>query len=303
MPTSMNYRSALPLSCLLLLIHFGGSHAGCADLKYCNGHGQCNGSKCYCYEGWDYSLDCSQRTCPHDASWADMPDVDGNAHKSAECSDKGLCNRATGKCKCFNGYSGVACQRYDCPNKCSGHGRCMSLREMALTDDALPFTNLTYSVNGTTLHYTAWDSDHIYGCVCDSSWPVGLRDGETQDPEWFGPDCSLRHCPTGDNPRTEADETDCEGVSPPGPQSLRIGDAGNKCHVDCSEQGVCNYKTGQCQCFSGYFGLNCNINDALAVKDWASAATAYSTISSSGSGDFPALGDLASLDLPDLPLM
>ena len=297
--TVMKNQFAFALSYLFIICLLRRVQAGCVDLNYCNGHGQCSGSKCRCYEGWDYSLDCAQRTCPHDASWADLPDVEGNAHKSAECSDKGLCNRATGQCKCFSGYSGVACQRYECPNKCSGHGRCMSLREMALTDDALPFTNLTYSVNGTMLHY-----DHIYGCVFDSGWPVGLRDCETQDPEWFGADCSLRHCPTGDNPRTEGDETDCEGVSPPGPQSLRIGDAGNKCHVDCSEQGVCNYKTGQCQCFNGYFGLNCNINDALAVKDWASATgEGYSTISGYGSGDGAAMGDLASLDLPDLPLL
>lgn len=37
-----------------------------------------------------------------------------------------------------------------------------------------------------------WDEDKIYGCLCDSSWPVGLGANETQEPEWFGPDCSLR---------------------------------------------------------------------------------------------------------------
>ena len=36
-----------------------------------------------------------------------------------------------------------------------------------------------------------WDEDMTYGCVCDSSWPVGLGSGETQEPEWFGADCSL----------------------------------------------------------------------------------------------------------------
>lgn len=39
---------------------------------------------------------------------------------------------------------------------------------------------------------TTWDEDKIYGCVCDSSWTVGLASGEVQEPEWFGPDCSLR---------------------------------------------------------------------------------------------------------------
>lgn len=40
--------------------------------------------------------------------------------------------------------------------------------------------------------HTTWDEDKIFGCVCESQWPVGLGSGETQEPEWFGPDCSLR---------------------------------------------------------------------------------------------------------------
>lgn len=37
-----------------------------------------------------------------------------------------------------------------------------------------------------------WDEDKVFGCVCDSSWAVGLGSGDTQEPEWFGPDCSYR---------------------------------------------------------------------------------------------------------------
>lgn len=58
-----------------------------------------------------------------------------------------------------------------------------------------------------------WDEEMIYGCVCDSAWEVGLGAGQTQEPEWFGPDCSLRHCPSGDDPSTDADETDCFNVT------------------------------------------------------------------------------------------
>lgn len=38
---------------------------------------------------------------------------------------------------------------------------------------------------------SVWDHDVIYGCVCDSSWRVGYRAGETQLSEYFGADCSL----------------------------------------------------------------------------------------------------------------
>lgn len=58
-----------------------------------------------------------------------------------------------------------------------------------------------------------WDEGMIHGCVCDSSWKVGLGAGQTQEPEWFGPDCSMRHCPSGDDPTTTEDETDCLNVT------------------------------------------------------------------------------------------
>ena len=37
----------------------------------------------------------------------------------------------------------------------------------------------------------AWDHDVIYGCICDSSWPVGFDFHEWQLSQYFGPDCSL----------------------------------------------------------------------------------------------------------------
>ena len=37
----------------------------------------------------------------------------------------------------------------------------------------------------------------------------------------------------------------------------RLGLTGNKCHIDCSHRGICDYKTGQCTCFDGYWGDNC----------------------------------------------
>jgi hypothetical protein len=41
---------------------------------------------------------------------------------------------------------------------------------------------------------TTWDQDKVYGCVCDSTWAVGFRSGETQVPLWFGADCSKSKC-------------------------------------------------------------------------------------------------------------
>jgi hypothetical protein len=38
---------------------------------------------------------------------------------------------------------------------------------------------------------------------------------------------------------------------------LARGSEGNKCHVDCSNKGVCDHMTGTCKCFDGYYGNNC----------------------------------------------
>ncbi len=101
--------------------------------------------------------------------------------------------------------------------------------------------------------------------MCDLSWKVGLGSGETQTTEWFGPDCSLRRCPGGDDISTPlVDETDCEGVSGADVYGGAVGLAGNLCHVDCSNRGTCNHITGQCKCYDGYYGENCGSLSAFA---------------------------------------
>ncbi len=57
-------------------------------------------------------------------------------HFYAECGNVGVCNRDTGICDCFPGYSGSSCQRTACPGRidgeslrdtrvCNGYGRCV----------------------------------------------------------------------------------------------------------------------------------------------------------------------------------
>merc|ERR1712176_599974 len=58
------------------------------------------------------------------------------AHFYRECSNKGICDRDTGVCECFPGFSGGACSRASCPNDCSGHGVCRTLEELDETYSA-----------------------------------------------------------------------------------------------------------------------------------------------------------------------
>ena len=82
---------------------------------------------------------------------------------------------------------------------------------------------------------------------------MGVGPGERQQAEFHGPDCGQKRCPTGDDPMTERDETNCTGVVAAGGRG--VGRPGNICHVDCSNRGTC--KDGLCKCFKGFYGINC----------------------------------------------
>ena len=98
--------------------------------------------------------------------------LSNTAHYYMECSNKGLCDRGSGSCECFEGYEGSACQRASCPADCSGHGVCNTIKEIASHD------------NGNI--YELWDEDITLGCECDAGY--------------YGADCSLRRCKYGADP-------------------------------------------------------------------------------------------------------
>jgi hypothetical protein len=239
-------------------------------------------SRCECFDGFGspadvaaadsntFKPDCTALACPAAPAYVAMERIPGEGyHRPVECSNNGMCDRTKGHCKCFAGFEGAACDRRMCPGTppCSGRGRCYSLSQLTAIPTALPLspdsTEVVYQslpVNADGLYTPtrgSWDGHLGHACVCDSGWAVGLGAGQTQQAEFFGPSCELRRCPSGDDPISRlVDETDCTGKATAGGQ---VGAYGNLCHVDCSNQGECDYATGVCACRSGFTGAACNI--------------------------------------------
>ena len=182
-----------------------GAVSSCPGEVACSGHGSCCGLDvdddavcsgggayyCECADGWTGG-DCSERTCGMGRSWFSYPLADDLVHSArSECSDMGICDYSTGTCTCADGFFGAACEYMLCPggttNACSGHGECMSMSELALVaEDNGDATEYTYGADPN--EPDTWDAQIIFGCHCDEGWTAY--------------DCSLRLCPTGDDPGT-----------------------------------------------------------------------------------------------------
>ena len=184
--------------------------------------------------------DCSLRTCPRGYAWAATPQFDNNHKQLIECSGKGTCDRKTGECACYDGFWGEGCRPSKCPNECSGHGTCQSLRQFAddyshNADDnrvsnqfGTPSSNPNTVPNVGPQYDDAWDADYSYGCKCDD----GFR----------GPACDKIECPS---------------------TSDKVGGNGNTKGRDCSGRGTCDYDTGLCTCFPGYYSGACDLQHII----------------------------------------
>jgi len=295
---------------LVASVLFSSAYAACPNS--CSGHGTCNGfEQCTCFKETPIAeddfkgtievewtgADCSRRTCARGISWVKPSSDDAVCSHQAEteCSDQGLCDRATGLCTCFPGYSGRACSRTVCPNDCSGHGTCRSNQDFAydwsvaktlqlLGDNADDDQTERFEQNYIATYDDAWDSGMHQGCKCDA----GYR----------GPDCSMIECPSTTDPLddkcdpntitdyrlqtdtaigaagwesvysvAEAPEfTDDDSETFQNPNNLKVDGSvsrnvysclGAMAGQDCSGRGICDYSSGQCACFSGYAGTAC----------------------------------------------
>jgi hypothetical protein len=199
-------------------------NAECANA--CSGHGTCGArDACSCYKNW-MGNDCSLRICPFAHAFVDSPkgdlDMSGGelsapastvvigdevypvgtteqypnadadeGHFYMECANKGLCNRKTGDCECFDGYEGTACARTVCPNTCSGHGTCETIQELAEMGTFDTTAGHVASTTDFTYSYDLWDQEKSVGCKCDEGY--------------HGNDCAQKKCKYGVDPLFESE--------------------------------------------------------------------------------------------------
>jgi hypothetical protein len=201
----------------------------------CSGHGTCSlHDQCTCCRNWQGN-DCSQRTCPFGYAHVDSPkgDLDGSTgtlsgpnyplivgstvypfgtteqypdassnegHFYMECSNKGMCNRDEGTCECFPGYEGSACQRTSCPNDCSGHGTCETIKELAEDREDGDLSKGYYAMNGFSSDHAGIGDLSAIGDITYELWDKTLTQGCKCDPGFMGPDCSMKICRYGVDP-------------------------------------------------------------------------------------------------------
>lgn len=129
--------------------------------------------------------------------------------------------------------------------ECSGRGACdrgtgVCACAPGYTGDACSRTDCPSDCSGhgvcqpikrfatdASLTYAGWDADAEFACKCDN----GYR----------GAACNQIECPSGTDPMGE----------------VITGAASASRAKDCSGRGLCDYGTGVCKCFKGFFGERC----------------------------------------------
>jgi hypothetical protein len=173
-------------------------------------------------------------------------------HFYMECSNQGLCDRGTGMCECFEGYSGRACASTSCPNDCNGKGSCATIAEMA-TASPRPSSNTIGVTRG---------SNFVSTIATVTDLAVGDRVYLGEQASF---DASNLYTVSGVNAPTSKDtETPGFYVTPRSQVSLPHGSALYKSPTynlwDAS-------KVAGCICDPGFYGHDCSLKQCPGGHD------------------------------------
>lgn len=240
------------------------AHTECFAGQWCNGDGKCAVVPAGKYRAagdtdvGDCATDTAKTTSPAGStSSADCTFVGFACATGTECAAStycldSVCTLCPANHYCEAGVTEpVACSTLSSgsvpysPSGSTSTGACVAAGASSDAPTGAP----TYAIEGWG--QITWDKRrHRNGGLCENHCSnhgtceknsnckcfTGL-DGE---PEWTGPDCSLRTCPR---------------------DFAWVGDVinSNNLHpwVECSNKGTCDRKSGSCKCFPGYDGVAC----------------------------------------------
>jgi hypothetical protein len=181
-----------------------------------------------------------------------------------QCSGHGTCE-VNGNCKCFKGLDGEAewtgpdCSSRTCPfdfawvgasinsnnlhpwAECSNKGICdrSSGECQCFTGYEGAACQRTVCPDNCNDQGTCWPEKLLAskaGRVYDAPWDAMKHVGCLCDAGYRGPACDQQECPSGADP---------------------LSGYGNEAGRDCSGRGICDYSSGICACFTGFFGTRC----------------------------------------------
>lgn len=186
------------------------------------------------------------------------------------CSGHGLCEYNK-NCACYSGIDGEAewtgpdCSLRTCPKdyawvgsvvgsndlhpwvECSNKGTCD--RKSGTCECFTGYEGIacqrSICPNNCNEHGTCWPEKHLATAnarVYSTPWDRMKHVGCVCDAGYRGPACDLQECPSNADP---------------------LDGYGNEAGRDCSGRGKCDYSTGTCSCFAGFFGTSCTKQTTL----------------------------------------
>ena len=239
----------------------------------CSGHGRCDEDEgvCYCKALW-VSEDCSKNTCKHDCfnGGECIPGAGvSEGHKNTvckcktnfegefcetrlfecplKCSGHGRCNIYTGQCRCAEPWKGQGCASLKCLQNCHGNGACNN-GTCACNDEWTGALCQTKTCSKACSGHGLCENDLTPAASC------------TCDPNWAGKACGEDNkCPTHSVTGKMCSD---RGVCKNKRCMCKEGWTGTVCEErlcsppDCSGHGLC--AKGICQCKIGYAGSGCD---------------------------------------------
>ncbi|EGC32699.1 hypothetical protein DICPUDRAFT_81491 [Dictyostelium purpureum] len=177
-----------------------------------------------------------------------------------------------------------------CTSDCgsdSGLGKCSSSTGMCICltpkyggDQCKTITQFLSSASSTT---TEGGLVNLYGWFGETNSNFNVKIGSSDCPYHFV-NSTFSNCTIGSGSGTQSITISQNGITWVGQNMFHFDEITFKCPKNCSSNGQCIKTTGQCKCFSGWGGYDCN---SKTSSDTSTTGGSTTTTTSGGSYETP----------------